>query len=92
MDRTATLVQILAGEKACRHEQQPDVPDHNKPFTLSIDGEDLIATNHKGASWKQILNKAKEFKGDMTQQFLALKGWLEVTGGAMRIAWNPLLL
>ena len=77
MDRTATLVQMFAGEKACRQEQQPDVQDRNKPFTPSIDGKDLIATNHKGASWKQILNKAKEFTGDMTQQFAALKDWLE---------------
>ncbi len=79
MSSTATLVQMLAGEKAIRCEKQPDVPDHDgsKPFAFSIDGKDLQATNSKGADWKQILNKAKEFTGDLTQQFAALKEWLE---------------
>ena len=75
---SATLVQTLTGDNACRREQQqPDVPDRSKAFARSIDGKELHAANHKGASWKQILNKAKEFTGDMTQQFAALKGWLE---------------
>ena len=79
MSSTAALVQMLAGEKAFRREKQPDVPDHDgsKPFAFSIDGKDLQATNSKGADWKQILNKAKEFTGDLTQQFAALKEWLE---------------
>ncbi len=48
-------------------------PYGSKPFAFSIDGKDLQATNRKGADWKQILNKAKKFTGDLTQQFAALK-------------------
>ena len=79
MNGSASVVQMLMAEKAIRREQQPDVPDRDgtKPFVFSIGGKDLQATNRKGADWKQILNKAKDFTGDLTQQFTAFKQWLE---------------
>ena len=81
---------MLKGEKAIRREQQQDVPDSDgsKPFAFSIGGRDLQASNRKGADWKQILNKAKDLTGDLTQQFAAFKEWLESDwrGNAKRAA------
>ena len=79
MNSNLTLVGMLTDEKAVRRERQQDVPDSSgtKPFTFSIGDRDLQATNRKGADWKQILNKAKDFTGDFQQQFAAFKEWLE---------------
>ena len=79
MNGSASVVQMRMAKKAIRREQQPDVPDRDgtRPFVFSIGGKDLQATNRKGADWKQILNKAKDFTGDLTQQFTAFKQWLE---------------
>ena len=37
----------------------------------------MKATSKKRASWKQILNKVHDFKGNLTEQFPAFKEWLE---------------
>ena len=79
MSNISNLQQYLAAEKASRGEQQKDVPDSDgsKPFLVCIGAKELKATNKKRASWKQILNKVHDFTGDFTEQFSALKEWLE---------------
>ena len=79
MNNTLTLVGMLTGEKTARREHLRDVPDSvgSKPFIFSIGGETWHATNRKGADWKQILKKSKDFTGDLHQQFADLKEWLE---------------
>ena len=79
MNSNLTLVGMLTGEKTARREHLRDVPDSvgSKPFIFSIGGETWHATNRKGADWKQILKKSKDFTGDLHQQFADLKEWLE---------------
>ena len=70
---------MLTGERTARREHQRDVPDNDgsKPFFFSMGDRHLQATNRKRATWKQILNKSKDFTGDLHQQFADLKEWLE---------------
>ena len=76
MSSTTTLVHMLKGEKAIRRELQQDVPDSDgsKPFAFSIGDKDLQATNRKGADWKQILNKAKDFTGALPSAVRSFQG------------------
>ena len=74
------FLQMLAVEKVVRCEKYLDVPDRdgNKPFVFTIDGKDLQASNRKGANWNLILVRTKKcFKGDLTQQFVVFKKWIE---------------
>ena len=77
----ATLLEMLSAERLFRCERHLDVPDRDgsKPFVFSIDGKDLQASNRKGADWNRILSMTKTYvsKGNLTQQFAALKEWLE---------------
>ena len=75
MSGISSLKQYLQAEKASRGEQQKDVPDSD--FLLSVGGQELKATNAKQADWKQLLSKAPEFTGNLTDQFKAFKEWLE---------------
>ena len=81
MSSYPNLLQMLAFERRIRCEKRIDVPDHDgsKPFVFSIGGKDLLTSNRKGAHWDSILNRTKKYglKGDLTQQFAALKEWLE---------------
>ena len=81
MSSCATLLEMLSAERLYRCEKYLDVPDRDgsKPFVFSIDGKDLQASNRIGANWNWILSMTKKygFKGDLTQQFAALRVWLE---------------
>ena len=81
MSSYATLLEMFSAERLFRCEKCLDVPDRDgsKPFVFSINGKDLHATNYKGAKWTQILFRTKKYvsKDDLTQQFVALKEWLE---------------
>ena len=93
MSNISNLEQYLAAEKASRREQQKDVPDSDgsKPFLVSIGVKELNATNKKRADWKQILNKAHGFTGDLAEQFLGFKDWFEKVGIVRQSARRPLL-
>ena len=78
MNSNLSLVGMLTDEKADRRERQQDVPESSPTLHCMLIGDrEGQATNRKGADWKQILNKAKDFTGDFRQQFGAFKEWLE---------------
>ena len=97
----ASLSILLGAQKKMRSEQQTDVPDKDgkQPIMLAIGDKSLSASNHKGATWKQIATKVKEFERpdrSLSQQFQDMKAWLESewppqakkprTGGAQQTA------
>lgn len=78
----ASLSNLLFAQKAMRREQLPDVPDKDgkQPIMLTIGDEPLSASSHKGATWKQIATKVKEFERPdrkLSEQFRDMKEWLE---------------
>ena len=73
---------LLAAQKAIRRELNTSIPDKDgaNPVTLDINGETMSASNRKGATWKQISTKVKEFDRpgrELAQQFGDTKNWLE---------------
>ena len=77
-----SLTVLLTAQKALRQEQNTSVPDKegNQPITLSIGGKDMNMSNRKGASWKKILTKVKDYDCQgrgLAQQFDDMKNWLE---------------
>ena len=77
MNSCATFLGMLSAGRLFRCEKYVDVPDRDgsKPFVFSIDGKDLQASNLYDLDWNRILNwtKLSCLKGDLTQQFAALK-------------------